>query len=173
MVISRALICNLGLPRRPFPFILHCVVCVMDYAMIHGFVSFMEDLIADGQKIRNVCNSDFSVVCWLHKGSSSVVHWFRKFSVFMASTTELTTSSNPSLSFSIELTEIHRKLRRKKRYLQHMDVKGERRLEIVDRDLTHLREEFMESLSQTERAMTTMLTDLEICFEKLELQVAR
>ena len=54
-----------------------------------------------------------------------------------------------------------------------MDVEGERRLEIVDRDLTHLREEFMESLSQTERAMTTMLTDLEICFEKLELQVAR
>ena len=54
-----------------------------------------------------------------------------------------------------------------------MDVEAGRRLKIMDRDITRPWEEFVESLSLTERAMTTMFEKLEIHFEKLELQVSR
>ena len=46
-------------------------------------------------------------------------------------------------------------------------------MEIVDRDMSQLREELVESISQSEHAMIGMLAKLEIRFDKLELQVAK
>ena len=54
-----------------------------------------------------------------------------------------------------------------------MDFEGGRNLETVDRYLSQLRQEFAESISQMEHAMTTILAELEIWFDKLELQVTR
>ena len=46
-------------------------------------------------------------------------------------------------------------------------------MEIVDRDIVQLQKEFSHSIHQTEQAMTGLLADLEIQFEKLELKVVK
>ena len=143
----------------------------MDYAGFLGKMSIEEEFKGDGPTVRSVRIMDFSMVCLLQKGISSVVLWFSKLSVFMASSSESIALVEPPPLFKTELREIPRKLRGKKRDLQHLDEEGGRRLELVDRYLTQIREEFAESLSQSEWEMMTMLGKLEICFEKLELQV--
>ena len=46
-------------------------------------------------------------------------------------------------------------------------------MEILNRDLSHLREEFAESISQSKSAMTRMIAELEVRFAKLELAVEK
>ena len=60
----------------------------------------------------------------------------------MDSSQESSTSSASALSVTIELREIRRKLSKHKSYLEQIDHEGGRRLELVDRDISHLREEF-------------------------------
>ena len=43
----------------------------------------------------------------------------------------------------------------------------------MNRDISHLHEEFTEYISQSERAMTRMIAELEVRFEKLELEVEK
>ena len=119
----------------------------MDYTRISGLMCSKGDLIGDGLIIRNICNSHFIAVYWLQNRILSVVLWLRNPSDLMASSSKSTASSDLALSFAIKLREIRRKLRRKKRHLQCMDVEEGRHLEIVDRDLSQLREEFAESIS--------------------------
>ena len=59
------------------------------------------------------------------------------------------------------------------RYLAQFDSEGGRRLETIDRDMAFLRKEFTRSVSRTENALTGMLAELEIKFEKLELKVVK
>ena len=54
-----------------------------------------------------------------------------------------------------------------------MEDEGGHRLELVDKGITQIQEEFVESLSQSEWEMIVMLAELEIWFENLELQVSR
>ena len=119
----------------------------MDYTRISGLMRSKGDLIGDGLIIRNICNSHFIAVYWLQNRILSVVLWLRNPFDLMASSSNSTASSDLALSFAIKLREIRRKLRRKKRHLQCMDVEEGRHLEIVDRDLSQLREEFAESIS--------------------------
>ena len=46
-------------------------------------------------------------------------------------------------------------------------------MEIVDRDISWLQEEFTHSISQKEKAMIGMLAKLEVMFDKVELKVEK
>ena len=59
------------------------------------------------------------------------------------------------------------------RYLNRMDTEGGHHLEIIERHMVQLREEFSRSISLTKQALTWMLEDLEIKYEKLELNVGK
>ena len=86
---------------------------------------------------------------------------------------ESTDSSPLSQFIEIDIQEIKKKLRKMNMYLGKIDSKGGRRLEKVDRDMAYLRKEFARSISHTENALTRMLVELEIKFEKLELKVVK
>ena len=58
-------------------------------------------------------------------------------------------------------------------YLNLINHEGGRRMELVDIDLSRLREEFLESIYQSEIVMTRMIAELEVKFDKLELPVAK
>ena len=57
--------------------------------------------------------------------------------------------------------------------MHNLDTEGGWRLEIVDRDISQLMEEFTHSISQIEQAMVGIISKLEVKFDKLELKVAK
>ena len=91
----------------------------------------------------------------------------------MDTSSKSTTSSDPVLFIAAQLREIKKKIKRHNLFLHQLDIKGGRRLEIVDHDMSQLQEEFAHSISQTEQAMTELLAKLEVRFDKLELKVAK
>ena len=56
------------------------------------------------------------------------------------------------------------------RYLSRIDTEGGCQLETIDMDMVQLRKKFGRSISRTENALTGMLEDLELKFEKMELK---
>ena len=54
-----------------------------------------------------------------------------------------------------------------------MDTEGGIHLEIIERDMVQLRKEFSRSISLNKQALTWMLEDLEIKYEKMELNVGK
>ena len=91
----------------------------------------------------------------------------------MVAPSESTTSLALVQSVESDIRDIRKKMKQMNHFLHKLDSEGGRRLEIVDRDIVQLRKEFSHSITQTEQAMTGLLADLEIKFEKLELKVAK
>ena len=91
----------------------------------------------------------------------------------MEASSESTTSYDPIQSVATKIRKIKKKIKRQNLFLHQLDIEGGRRLEIVDRDMSQLQEEFAHSISQTEQAMTELLAKLEVRFDKLELKVAK
>ena len=57
--------------------------------------------------------------------------------------------------------------------MHNLDTEGGWRLEIVDRDISQLMEEFTHSISQIEQAMVGMIAKLEVKFNKPELKAEK
>ena len=91
----------------------------------------------------------------------------------MDTSSESTAYSAPAQFIETDIREIKKKIKKMNWYMSRIDSKGGRRLETVEMDMAHLRKEFAWSISRTKNALTGMLTDLEIQFEKLELKVVK
>ena len=91
----------------------------------------------------------------------------------MESSPESFASSGPTLSVIAELWAIQRKINQNKSYLRQIDTKGGRCLELVDRYLSRLREEFIESISQSKSMVARMVAEMEVRFDKVELEVEK
>ena len=82
-------------------------------------------------------------------------------------------SSDLVLFVVTKVREIKKNIRRQNRFLHQLDIEGWQHLEIVDHDMSQLREEFTHSISHTEQAMTELLDKLKVGFDKLELKVEK
>ena len=91
----------------------------------------------------------------------------------MEMSSECTASSAPVQSIESDIRNIRKKIKRMNCYLNRMDTEGRHRLEIIERDMVQLKKEFSPSISLTKQALTRMLEDLEIKYEKLELNVGK
>ena len=72
----------------------------------------------------------------------------------MGASSDSTASFDPSLFIAAELREIKKNIKRQNHYLHRLDTEEGRRLEIVDKDMSQLCEEFVHSISQTEPTLT-------------------
>ena len=84
----------------------------------------------------------FVTFCIVRFGGLVGCFWLVASSGTMESSPESSASSAPTLSVIVELQEIRRKLSRHKSYLKQINHEGGRRVELVDRDLSCLCEEF-------------------------------
>ena len=86
---------------------------------------------------------------------------------------ESTTSFAPVQSIESDIRNIGKKIKRMNRYLNRMDTEGGLRVEIIKRAMVQIRKEFSRSISLTKQELTWMLENLEIKYEKLELNVGK
>ena len=93
--------------------------------------------------------------------------------VAMDASSESTTSSALVQSVATDIRDIRKKIKQQNCFLHHLDTEGGHCLEMVEHDIVQLRKEFSHSITQTEPTMTTILADLEIKFENLDLKVVR
>ena len=109
-------------------------------------------------------------------GSSALEKSLLDFLVFRLFPSTWMSPRNPlhqPSSFETDIREIKKNIKKMNRHLSNIYSEGGRWLETIDRDMAYLKKEFTRSISRTENALTGMLAELEIKFEKLELKVVK
>ena len=91
----------------------------------------------------------------------------------MEMSSESMVSSAPVQSIESNIRNIRKKMKRMNQYHNRMDTEGGHCLEIIERDMVQMRKDFSHSISLTKQALTWMLEDLEIKYEKMELNVGK
>ena len=143
----------------------------------------------DGKFILQDKRKDCHFMLWFDCTSEEIMLWFfyiseelkGVFSVHIvtcnmeasSASSKSTGSSPPAQFIKTDIREMKKKIRRINRFLGKLDSEGGRWLDNIGRDMVHLRIEFDRSILRTENALTGMLAELEIKFEKLELKVAK